>query len=501
MDTANQRLGSSVAALRLTGTSGTSGRMVTWHEGSVGGWGGSMSGMAQVAHPGTVAEVREAFASAARDGVPVGLRGSGCSYGDAAMNTGRRVLDLSAMDRILEFDPRTGVARVEPGARIRDLWRLGIRHGWWPAVVPGTMEVSVGGAAAMNVHGKNNYRVGPFGDHIESFSLMTPAGEILECDRKSNADVFHAAISGFGMLGCFTEISLHLKKVHSGRLRCWAIPTTDLENSVRLLEENSGDSDYLVGWIDLHARGTSLGRGLLHRGVLLAPGEDPEGERFLRPEMQEVPSTLFHVVPKGWIWPAMCVAYHLGFTGLINTAKWHAGFSEQKHSPYLQSHGAFHFLLDYVPRWQWMLKPGGLIQFQPFVPVAKSLDVFRAMIETSHRAGFNPYLGVLKKHRPDPFLMTHAVDGYSLAMEFGVSTNLDRRRSLWELTHRLADLVLDAGGRFYYAKDSTLLPSSFERIHGSDAVVAFRDLKRRLDPQHLLQTDLSRRIMADATVG
>lgn len=470
--------------------------MVAWREEVVAGWGGAVGGVARVAHPLTVDEIRDALSGAERDGVPIALRGAGCSYGDASMNTGGRVLDLSGMDRILAFDPATGVARVEPGVRIRDLWRMGIRHGWWPAVVPGTMEVSVGGAAAMNVHGKNNYRVGSFGEHVLGFTLMTPSGEVLECDRATNAEVFHAAIGGFGMLGCFTELTVRLKKVHSGRLRCWAIPTADLESSVRSLEENSGDSDYLVGWIDLHARGAALGRGLLHRGVLLAPGEDPEGERFLRPEMQEVPSTLFHVVPKGWIWPAMCVAYHLGLTGLINTAKWHAGFAEEKHSPYLQSHGAFHFLLDYVPRWQWMLKPGGLIQFQPFVPVAKSLEVFRAMIETSHRAGFYPYLGVLKKHRPDPFLMTHAVDGYSLAMEFGVSTDRDKRRALWELTHRLEDLVLDAGGRFYYAKDATLRPQSFERVHGGEAVAKFRALKQRLDPEHVLQTDLSRRIMA-----
>ena len=471
--------------------------MVAWREELVNGWGGAVGGVAEVARVRTAAEIEEIFADARRDGFSIGLRGSGCSYGDAAMNTGGHVLDLSRMDRILELDPISGTARVEPGVRIRELWRVGIRHGWWPAVVPGTMEVSVGGAAAMNVHGKNNYSVGSFGEHVLGFSMIAPSGEMLTCDREANPDIFHAAISGFGMLGCFTEVTLRLKKVHSGRLRCWAIPTTDLEHSVRLLEENAADADYMVGWIDLHARGGSLGRGLLHRGDLLEPGEDPEGQDFLRADRQEVPRTLFDVVPKSWIWPAMWAAYQLRLTGFINAVKWRAGFREAQHSPYLQTHGAFHFLLDYVPRWQWMLKPGGLIQFQPFVPVATSLTVFRNMIETSHRAGFYPYLGVLKKHRPDPFLMTHAVDGYSLAMEFGVSTDANRRRELWQLTHRLADMVLDAGGRFYYAKDATLLPHAFERVHGREAVAQFRSLKRLLDPAHVLQTDLSRRIMAD----
>jgi len=471
--------------------------MVVWSKEFVAGWGGAMGGVADVVRPFTVGEIEEVFASAAREGKCVALRGSGCSYGDAATNTGGRVLDLSQMDRILAFDPERGIARVEPGVRIRDIWRIGIRHGWWPAVVPGTMEVSVGGAAAMNVHGKNNFAVGSFGEHVLGFSLLTPGGETLVCDRERNADVFHAAIAGFGMLGCFTELTIHLKKVHSGRLRCWAIPTANLEDSVRRLEDNAAGADYLVGWIDLHARGSALGRGLLHRGDLLEEGEDPEGESFLYADRQELPTSLFHVVPKGWLWPAMWGAYQLGMTGLINTAKWHMGFSEARHSPYLQTHGAFHFLLDYVPRWHWMVKPGGLIQFQPFVPIDRSLEVFRSMIETSHRAGFLPYLGVLKKHRPDPFLMTHAVDGYSLAMEFGVSMDPRKRRALWDLTHRLADLVLDAGGRFYYAKDSTLLPHAFERVHGREAAARFRAMKQRLDPDHLLQTDLSRRVMAD----
>ena len=105
-----------------------------------------------------------------------------------------------------------------------------------------------------------------------------------------------------------------------------------------------------------------------------------------------------------------------------------------------------------------------------------------------------PYLGVLKRHRPDPFLMTHGLDGYSMAMDFAVSTRQSGRESLWRLCRELAEIVLSAGGRFYYAKDAVLLASSFARVHGDAAVGEFRELKRRLDPDHLLQTDLSRRL-------
>ena len=204
--------------------------------------------------------------------------------------------------------------------------------------------------------------------------------------------------------------------------------------------------------------------------------------------------TLFGVVPYRWLWPAMWVGMHGRGVPVVNWLKFQAGFREARASPYLQTHSAFHFLLDYVPRWHWMTKPGGLIQFQPFVPQEVGERVFATLIERCQRAGLVAYLAVLKRHRPDPFLMTHAVDGYSLAMDFAVSRSQHRRLALWKLCQEMADVVLDAGGRFYYAKDAVLQASSFARIHGDDTVARFRELKCRLDPERLLESDLSRRL-------
>jgi FAD/FMN-containing dehydrogenase len=466
-----------------------------WREERVCGWGMTASGIARVLRPTSREEVVAALADVAARRQTLGLRGAGCSYGDAALNTGGHLLDLGRFDRILSFDETGGIAEVEPGVTIRRLWRHGIDHGFWPAVVPGTMEVSCGGAAAMNVHGKNNFAVGTFGDHLLDFDLLTGSGEVLHCDREQNADVFHAAVGGFGMLGVFLRLRLRLKRVHSGRLRVTAISTPDLAASLRCLEEHRGTADYLVGWLDLHARGKGLGRGAIHRADQLAAGEDPEGEAMLRASTQDLPSRLFGVVPKGWIWPGMWLLLQSGAWRFVNAAKFYSGIHEARRPPYLQSHGAFHFLLDYVPNWKQMTRPGGLIQFQPFVPAAAAEQVYRELIETCHRAGLVPYLGVLKRHRPDPFLMTHAVDGYSLAMDFAVSGQ--KRDRLWSLCRQMADRVLAAGGRFYYAKDAVLEAASFARIHGDETVARFRELKHRLDPAGIFATDLSRRMLGE----
>lgn len=465
-----------------------------WRSERVAGWGMAVGGTARVLRPGNAQEVRDAFRHVREQGSSVALRGSGRSYGDAAVNSNGHVLDLSRMNQILRFDPLHGIATVEPGVTIRDLWRHAIGFGFWPAVVPGTMAVSVGGAVAMNIHGKNNFAAGTFGEHVRSLVLETPSGQTLRCSMDENADLFAHAIGGFGMLGCCTEITLELKRVYSGRLRVWALACRDLGHALEQIESLKGDSDYLVGWHDLHARGVGLGRGVLHRAQQVAPGEDADGVRYFDPLLQDVPGRLFGVVPKGWLWPGMWLAVHCGGVKWVNALKFKGSGREERHSPYLQSHGAFHFLLDYVPRWHWMTRPGGLIQFQPFVPAAQAERVLRALIEQCQQAGIVSYLGVLKRHRPDPFPMTHAVDGFSMAMDFAVSRSRRKREALWSLCQRMADVVLDAGGRFYYAKDATLLATSFERIHGAENVARFRELKQRCDPAGILQTDLSRRL-------
>lgn len=465
-----------------------------WRDEDVRGFGMAVGGPARVLRPTTAEQVADAFAAVRRAGGNLALRGAGCSYGDAATNRDGYVLDLSRMNRLLEFDPATGVAVVEPGVTVRDLWRRSIGHGFWPNVVSGTMAVSMGGAAAMNIHGKNAYRVGTFGEHVPWFELLTAGGELLRCSRETQPELFHAVLAGFGMLGCITKLAVATKRVHSGRLRVWGIVARDLDHNLELIESLRGQADYLVSWLDLHGSGVALGRGLLHRADQLAPGEDPEGPCRFEAGLQDVPPNLFGLVPKGWLWPGMWAAVHAQQVLLVNWLKFQAGYREAKHSPYLQTHGAFHFLLDYVPRWQWMTKPGGLIQFQPFVPVGSTSRVLRTLIERCQATGFVPYLGVLKRHRPDPFLMTHGLDGFSLAMDFAVSRHPRRRAELWRLCQELADVVLDAGGRFYYAKDAVLLASSFQRVHGGAAVDRFRALKARWDPERLLQTDLSRRL-------
>jgi FAD/FMN-containing dehydrogenase len=461
------------------------------------GWGMAVGATARVWRPETPEELRATLADARARFVALTQRGGGNSYGDAAVPAGSEVLDLSRLSRIVAFDGASGLADCESGVTMEQLWRHALPLGYWPKVVSGTMFPTLGGAAAMNIHGKNNFAAGTIGDAIKSFELMLADGRVLEASREQNAELFHAAIGGFGMLGVFTRIRIATQRVYSGDLWVRGVRHERIEEALDFLEREQVNSDYLVAWIDGFATGSALGRGLIHQARYLEPGEDEHPQATLTLAHQDLPRSILGV-PKSEVWRALRLFNHPQGMRLINAVKFHASALEVWQGPRRQAHAAFAFLLDYVPNWKWAYgrhEQRGLIQLQAFVPRAQAAECFRALLERSQAASLVPFLGVLKRHRTDPFLLTHAVDGYSLAMDFKVEPRT--RSALWEHCGRLADCVLDAGGRFYFAKDATLRPDQVQRMFPPENLKRFQALKRQLDPQQRFVSALSRRVWPD----
>jgi len=457
----------------------------------------SSDAVSYVFRPSTLEGITEVFAMARRTGRSIGLRGAGRSYGDAALNSENIILDLTRFCRILEWNPESGVITVESGVTIRQLWEYILPDGWWPPVVPGTMFPTLGGCASMNIHGKNNFRVGPIGDHILEFDLLLPDGRIMRCSRQENSDLFHAAIGGFGMLGCFVRLTLRMKKVYSGLLDVTAINVRSLDAMIEVFERRMETADYLVGWIDPTAGGASTGRGVIHEANYLKPGDDPNPAQTLRLENQQLPDTILGILPKSILWRFMRPFLNNLGVRLVNNAKFHSSaLIDRDGKSFRQSHAAFAFLLDYVPNWKRSYGSGGLIQYQSFIPEATAADAFREQLTLARRAGYPPYLAVFKRHRRDDFLMTHSVDGYSLALDFKITRA--NRRAIWDLAGKLDAIVLKAGGRFYLAKDSTLRPEVAREYLGDAAVAEFMRLKHLCDPDAILETNLSRRLFGAA---
>ena len=432
-------------------------------------------------------DIYEAFQLAKKHGLTVTARGTGISYNDVSLNGGGIVLDMTGMNQILEWDPVTGLVRCESGVTLEQLWKKVEPDGWWPPVVSGTMKTTLGGCLSANIHGKNNFQVGPIGEHVVEFTAMTPTGALVTCTPKKNADLFYAMISGLGMLGVFTSVTMKMKHIHSGLIEVDAWHVKNLKHQLDSLFEHAPDHDYIVGWLDTTAKGNILGRGQIHAARNLKEGEDPNAQETIKLSYQHLPDRLFGVMPKSLLHYFMNpFLNNLGVWG-INTAKYTTALRDHT---FRQSHAEFHFLLDYIPDWERSF--GRLIQYQSFLPKETAESAWREMIELSHRRGTPSYLGVTKRHRPDQFLLTHAVDGFSLAMDFRV-TNRNRAK-LSALLQDFDRIVLDAGGRFYFAKNSETSAESTRRFLGDEAIAKFKKLKKRCDPNGLLESDLYRRI-------
>jgi FAD/FMN-containing dehydrogenase len=350
------------------------------------------------------------------------------------------------------------------------------------------MTTTLGGCLGMNIHGKNNYKAGTIGDHVVEFTALLPTGAEVTCSPKKNGDLFRAMIGGLGMLGIFTSITLQMKRMASGLLEVQAWNVPDMKVHLEDLDARKEEADYIVGWMDCTASGRALGRGQLHQANYLPEGEDADSSRTLLVDFQTLPSKFFGLVPKSILHYFMAPFMNNPGTRLVNTAKFMVGRTKT----FRQSHASFHFLLDYVPDWERSYGRQGLIQHQSFLPRENALQTWTEMLNLSHQRGLPAFLGVTKRHRPDDFLLSHAVDGFSLAMDFKVTTG--NRIQLASMLQEFDELILQAGGRFYFAKNSETRPETALAFLGEETVFRFRALKKRCDPENLLASDLYRRV-------
>lgn len=454
-------------------------------------WGMSHHSMSPVLKPASVDEFISIFKYANKQNVKLTFRGGGCSYGDASINNKGIIVDISKYNKIINFDEATGILKAESGVTIKQLWEFSIEKGFWPPVVSGTMHPTLGGALSMNIHGKNNFKAGTIGEHVLEFSFLTPKGDITVCSPEKNSELFYSAISGMGMLGAFLEVTIKMKKIYSGKMQVYPVATKNLQEMIDYFDANYKTSDYLVGWVDAFASGKSLGRGQIHKADNIAEGVDPNFKEDIKLKNQVLPSTLFGIIPKSWMWMFMFPFSNSLGMRLVNFAKYTLSSLIQK--PYKQGHAEYAFLLDYVPNWKFIYKPGSMIQYQVFIPAENTLSAMNEILETCQKHNHVSFLAVFKKHKKDKFLLSHAVDGFSMAMDFPVKPST--RESVWKLAYALDEIVLKNKGKFYFAKDSTLRPEIAEKIFSKEAIAKFKKLKKTNDPNQILESDLYRRVI------
>jgi FAD/FMN-containing dehydrogenase len=364
--------------------------------------------------------------------------GNGRSYGDVCLNPEGVLWHTIGLDHFISFDPTTGRLVCEAGVLLRDIQRLVIPCGWILPVTPGTQLVTVGGAIANDVHGKNHHVLGSFGDHVQRIRLLRTDGQAIECGPQEQADWFAATVGGLGLTGIIVDAEIQLRRVAGPWLDTETVPYANLDEFFLLADESESGWEHTVSWIDCIAAG---GRGLFMRGNPTTAGDwsEPKGRKLTMPI----------VPPVSLVNPLSLRAFNMAY---FNLKKWQAG---RKIAHYEE----FFYPLDNLLEWNRMYGPKGFFQYQSVVPRECGQGATETMLGEIARSGEGSFLAVLKTFgdRQAVGMMSFPQPGVTLALDF--PNKGDKTQKLFE---RLDAIVRDAGGRIYLAKDARMPRELFE---------------------------------------
>jgi len=454
------------------------------------GWGRTAATSADVHRPGRVADVGAVLDQSLERGVIA--RGMGRSYGDAAQNAGGAVLSTTELDGLDWVDKDTGRLRAAGGAVLGDVQRFLLPQGWALPVLPGTRHVTVGGAIAADVHGKNHQRDGSFVRHVVEMTLAVPSrretgARAAPSERETGArritpggdpDLFWATAGGLGLTGVVLDATVQAVRVGTAVVRVLRRRFADLDDLMAAMQSADGRHRYAVAWLDALAGGGSTGRGIVSWGDdaatadltvprRTAPLVLDGGRAFSVPEW-------FSAGPP----PAVAVA-------ALNRLRFRRGAGSEAIT--VEPLDRFLFPLDGVDGWNRLYGLAGFVQYQFVVPDAAG-EVVRGALERLHRAGCRPLLAVLKRlGDADPGPLSFPMPGWTLALDLPAAT-----AGLADVLDALDDVVAGAGGRVYLAKDARLRPELVGAMY--PGLRRWRAVRDDIDPEGVLTSDLGRRL-------
>ena len=441
---------------------------VRWKEIGLEGWGRGTAATGLAARPERRAGVGEALAAARAAGSVVLARGAGRAYGDAARPAGGRAILTARLDRMLAFDPSTGILECEPGVTFRALVDTFVPRGFVPPVSPGTAWVTVGGAIAADVHGKNHDRHGSFGDHVEWLDVMLADGRTLRASMKDNTDLFRATIGGMGLTGIVVRAAFRMLP-GTGRLAVRTRRIAGLDGFFAAFAEARAASTFSVGWVDALARGKKLGRGIFETAEFMSTaGAAPQPRKPL-PVPFDLPGA------------ALSSASIRVFNEIYFRRVPAAGRESTR------GLDAFFYPLDSLSGWNRLYGKRGFYQFQSVVPDAGAPAATRAMLDAISAGDNASFLAVLKTLGGEGRgHLSFPMRGVTLALDIPRASGAD------ELMARLERIARDAGGRIYLAKDATMSADTFAATY--PRLPDFETALAKYDPQGAFASDQSRRL-------
>jgi len=373
--------------------------------------------------------------------LPVGM---GRSYGDVCLLNGGNLLVTTGMNRLLDFDPETGLLTAEAGMTLAQILDFAVPRGFFLPVTPGTKYVTLGGAIANDIHGKNHHIAGTFGNHVTQFGLVRSDGTQMRCSPTENPDFYAATIGGLGLTGLIPWAQVRLRPIVSRKIDYRGIQFHGVDEFLDLTRQ-SQHIEYTVSWVDCASTGKNFARGV-----------------FMEGDHSKIPDELTPSPEPKLIFPFDAPGFALNHltVSMFNTVFFHKQMKKEVRA--LQDYEPFFYPLDKVLHWNRMYGKSGLLQFQYAIPWEHAREGTIAILREVAKSGLASFLAVLKAFGdvPSPGMMSFPQPGITLALDFPIKPNLS-----FPLFERLADMTREFGGRLYPAKDAAMTAAQFQAFY------------------------------------
>jgi len=392
--------------------------------------------------------------------------GNGRSYGDSALSS--NIIDARSKDCFIDFNEETGLLHVQAGVLLSEILESFVPRGWFLKVTPGTKFITVGGAIASDIHGKNHHIEGCFSECIKDFKIMLVDGEVITCSKEATADLFKATCGGQGLTGIILDAKIYLKKINSKYIDQTTIKTKNLKETFKAFEEYQ-DKPYSVAWIDCLAKGDKIGKCLLMVGDFRDDGKLD----YKANKQKSIPFNFPSFVLNNWSVRAFNWLYYRKV--------------KQKISKQIVDIDTFFYPLDTIRHWNRIYGKNGFTQYQFILPKESSYKGLEEILTTISKSGKGSFLAVLKLYgKANDNYLSFPMKGYSLALDFKIE------KGLFDLLDKLDEIVVKYKGRIYLAKDARVSKKTFEK--GYPQIETFRQYREKNKMDIKFQSFQSKRV-------
>lgn len=403
-------------------------------------------------------------------------RGLGGSYGDAALNAQGEIILTNRLDRFLEFDVQKGVLSVESGVSLTKILELIVKQGWFLPVMPGTAEVSLGGCVATDIHGKNHCFAGSLGQHVLSLQLITADGIMVDCSPKIFPELFWATIGGMGLTGIIGVVTLQLKRIETAYMKVKHQAKNNLKQIVEELIKEDNKFEYSVAWLDV--------LNVPSRGVIMKA----KHASLLELPISQQKRPFFSPKCFSLKYPHFLSSYLLKISLVKLFNKIYYYYLKKNKQEYFQPFQNYFFPLDRIKNWPRLYGKKGFIQYQCVIPTTFAYSAVKEILETLYKNKHPILLAVLKRFGQESFApLSFPLSGITLALDIPISNE-----SLFNCLDILDEIVIQAGGRIYLAKDARLKPKAFRKMY--KRYPEWLAVKQNWDPKNRFSSSLSRRL-------